>query len=116
MCAPQSSQVRALLREFKNAALQVNCGSVWNIPHSAIGYVIPSLISTTEWRRPHSLNERAPEMAKEKRDFPESPAENSPDEAGSVEVKFGGTTASILEHLPFTFSRKIRGHDATVGR
>jgi len=55
-------------------------------------------------------------MAKEKRDFPESPAENSPDEAGSVEVKFGGTTASILEHLPFTFSRKIRGHDATVGR
>jgi hypothetical protein len=38
-------------------------------------------------------------MSEEKRDFPESRAENRPYETSAIKVKFGGTAASLLQHF-----------------
>jgi len=50
-------------------------------------------------------------MPKEKRDLLESPAEYGTNEASAVEVKFGGTAASLFEHLRLANSGKIPVHD-----
>ena len=64
---------------------------------------------------PHSssLGEGTPKMPKEKWDLPESPAQHRPNETSAVEVKFGGTAASLFEHLRLAPSGEIPVHDTT---
>jgi hypothetical protein len=40
--------------------------------------------------------DRTPEMPPEKRDLPDFPTESCPNEANTVEVKFGGTVAILF--------------------
>jgi hypothetical protein len=52
-------------------------------------------------------------MPKEKWDLPESPAEQRPNKTSAVEVKFGGTAASLVEHLRLALSGGIPVHDTS---
>jgi hypothetical protein len=54
-------------------------------------------------------------MPKEKWDLPESPAEQRPNKTSAVEVKFGGTAASLVEHLRLAPSGEIPIHDTSCG-
>ena len=58
-----------------------------------------------------SLGEGTPKMPKEKWDLPESPVQHRPNETSAVEVKFGGTAASLFEHLCLSPSGEILVHD-----
>jgi hypothetical protein len=57
-----------------------------------------------------SLDDRAPNVPKEKWDFPEFSAEYRSNETSAVEVKFRGTAASFFEHLRFAPAAEIPVH------
>ena len=57
--------------------------------------------------------ERRPKMPKEKRDLSEFAAEHRANETSAIEVKFGGTTASLFEHLRLAPSGQIPVHNTT---
>jgi hypothetical protein len=57
--------------------------------------------------------ERRPKMPKEKWDLSEFAAEHRANETSAIEVKFGGTTASLFEHLRLAPSGEIPVHNTT---
>jgi hypothetical protein len=57
--------------------------------------------------------ERRPKMPKEKWDLLEFAAEHRAHETSAIEVKFGGTAASLFEHLRLAPSGEIAVHNTT---
>jgi hypothetical protein len=52
-------------------------------------------------------------VSAEKWDLPEFPVQHRPNETSAVEVKFGGTAASLFEHLRLAPSLEIPVHDTS---
>ena len=57
--------------------------------------------------------ERRPKMSKEKWDLSEFAPEQRANETSAIEVKFGGTAASLFEHLRLAPSGEIPVHKTT---
>ena len=57
--------------------------------------------------------ERRPKMSKEKWDLSEFAAEHRVNETSAIEVEFGGTAASLFEHLRLAPSGEIPVHNTT---